>query len=227
MSFFFPAVALFVAVLDWIAAVKNLRRLEYFAKPGVMIVLLAWLWQVNRFGGWLLPFSLGVFFSMWGDIFLMLPRERFIAGLVSFLLAHIAYLVGLNLSPPPLNLASAILVVLIIPVMVSLYRRIAAGLEASGQSRLKTPVLVYSIVISLMLLSALLTLVRPTSEWSTAASLSISAGALLFFISDSFLAWNKFVEPLSYGKLRVHLTYHLGQILIVMGAVLHFLSQQS
>jgi len=225
MSFVFPGIALLVAVVDWIAVAARSRTLEYVAKPGVMVVLLAWLWQVSGFQGSLLPFALGVFFSLWGDVFLMLPRERFVAGLVSFLLAHIAYLIGFNLTPPPLNLAAAVLVVLVAPVGVRLYRRIAAGLDASGRSRLKTPVLIYSIVISLMLISALLTLVRPNSDWPTWAALAASAGALLFFLSDSFLAWNKFVEPLPYGKLGVHLTYHLGQILIVTGAVLHYLGR--
>jgi hypothetical protein len=42
-------------------------------------------------------------------------------------------------------------------------------------------------------------------------------------VSDSFLAWNKFVAPLPYGRLRVIVSYHVGQVLIVLGAALHFL----
>jgi uncharacterized membrane protein YhhN len=51
----------------------------------------------------------------------------------------------------------------------------------------------------------------------------VSAGALLFFISDTMLAWNKFVQRLKYGPLAVIVTYHIGQILIAVGAVLHYL----
>jgi uncharacterized membrane protein YhhN len=46
---------------------------------------------------------------------------------------------------------------------------------------------------------------------------------LLFFISDTTLAYNKFVAPLPNGRVIVMITYHLGQILIVLGAALRFL----
>jgi hypothetical protein len=65
-------------------------------------------------------------------------------------------------------------------------------------------------------------LIRP--DWSTGPALLSSAGALLFFASDGLLAWNKFVEKLRYGKLLVIITYHLGQVLIVLGAALHYLA---
>jgi uncharacterized membrane protein YhhN len=159
---------------------------------------------------------------MAGDIFLMLPRERFIGGLVAFLLAHVAYIVGFNLTPTANNLAGFVLAVLVALVFLRVYRRIAAGLDASGQIALKTPVLIYSLVISVMLLSALLTLAADT--WQAGAAILVSAGALLFFLSDTLLAWNKFVTPIKQGRLAVIITYHLGQILITVGATWHYLS---
>jgi len=222
MSYTLILLALVVAVVDWVAVQSENKPVEYIAKPGVMIVLFVWLWQVSSFKGPLLWFGLGLLFSMAGDIFLMLPKEQFILGLVAFLLAHLAYLVGFNQSPPPVNLASLVLVLVVGITAIQLYRRLADGLQSSGHPELKIPVLVYSIVISLMLISALFTLVR--SEWAEGPALLASGGALLFFLSDSFLGWNKFVAPLPYGKLRVIVTYHLGQILIVLGAALHFLA---
>lgn len=222
-SYFLLYVALGIALLDWIAVVKNWKRLEYFAKPGVMVVLLAWLWQATGFGGYLLWFALGVLLSLAGDVFLMLPREQFIAGLVSFLLAHIAYLIGFNMTLPALNLAGLIMAILVGLTARQVHRRIAAGLAASGNQGLQMPVLIYSIVISLMLLSALLTLTRPETSWLAWPALLASAGALLFFLSDTFLAWNKFVVRLPHGKLQVIVTYHLGQALIVLGAATNYL----
>lgn len=220
MSYFFLGLALAIAVVDWLATAKAWKALEYFAKPGVMVALLIWLWQISGMRGPIIWFAAGLIFSLAGDVFLMLPREQFIAGLISFLLAHLAYLAGFNTTLPPANLASLALLVLVALTGLQIYRRIAAGLAASGNQSLKPPVLVYSSVISLMTFSALLTLVRP--EWEALPALLASAGALLFFTSDSFLAWNKFVSPLPYGRLRVIVTYHLGQILIVLGATLHF-----
>lgn len=222
MSYLLIGVALLVAIADWVAVATQRKTLEYFAKPGVMLVLLIWLWQASGFSGSLIWFGLGLVFSMAGDIFLMLPRERFIAGLVAFLLAHVAYVVGFNQTPTAFNVAGFILAVLVTLVFLRVYRRIAAGLDASGQPALKTPVLIYSLVISVMLLSALLTLAADT--WQAGAAILVSAGALLFFLSDTLLAWNKFVTPLKWGRLAVIITYHLGQILITVGAAWHYLS---
>jgi len=219
MTFFF--LWLTIAVVDWIAVAKDWRKIDYFVKPGAILALLLWLALSGGLGGHLTWFALGLVCSLVGDVFLMLPRERFVAGLVAFLLAHLAYLVGFNPSLPPLNLASLILAPVPFVIASQIYRRIARGLEAGGQGRLKLPILAYMIVISLMLLSALLTLVRP--EWSAVAALSASGGALLFMLSDTLLAWNKFVAPLRHNRVLVRMSYHLGQLLITLGAMLHFL----
>lgn len=219
MSYNILWIALIIAGLDWLAVAIKWKPLEYIAKPGVMLALLAWLWIESGFSGPLAWFALGLVFSLAGDCFLMLPKEQFIAGLISFLLGHVAYVIGFNPNLPPVNLASIILAALVGLTAVQIYRRLAAGLEASGDSQLKAPVLAYTIVIGLMLLSALLTLVRP--EWLAGPALLVSSGALLFFISDSFLGWNKFVAPLQYGNLRVIITYHLGQGLLVLGAFMN------
>ena len=223
MTYLFLIIALVIAILDWLAVAYRWNKLEYFAKPGVMVALLVWLYQIGGLAGHLLWFGAGLLFSMAGDIFLMLPREQFIAGLVAFLIAHLAYLVGFNATLPPVTLASLLPALFVGFAGGQIYKRIAAGLEAKGEKQLKTPVFLYSAVISLMLLSALLTLVRGEGQWLTGPAILVSAGALLFFLSDSFLAWNKFVAPLPFGRLRVIVTYHLGQALIVLGAALNFI----
>lgn len=214
-------IALLLACADWLAVARGWTRLGYFTKPAVMVALLAWLGQTGGLSGQLIWFAAGLLLSMLGDIFLMLPREQFIAGLIAFLLAHLAYLAGFNAGLPPMELTGLVLALLVGLTAAQIYRRILAGLKASGKLSYKYPILIYSTVISLMLLSALLTLVRP--EWRATPALLASAGALLFFLSDTFLAWNKFVAPLPAGRLRVRVTYHLGQALILLGAVLHFL----
>ena len=222
MYFLLIWVALAIAVVDWIAVAKGWRKVVYFTKPAVIVALLAWLWQASAFSGHLVWFAIGLACSLVGDVFLILPHEQFIPALVSFLIALLAYLVGFNPSLPPLHAATLILLLLVALASSAVYRRIAAGLQASGQAGLKPPVLVYSIVMSLMLLSALVTLVRP--EWNALNALLASTGALLFYASDTMLAWNKFVAPIRNGHLWTIVTYHLGQTLIVLGATAHFLS---
>jgi uncharacterized membrane protein YhhN len=80
---------------------------------------------------------------------------------------------------------------------------------------------VYTIVISVMLFSAMLTLLG--EKWISTQALTVCAGAALFFLSDAILAWNKFVSPIRYGRLMNMVSYHLGQLLIALGAAQHFL----
>lgn len=221
MSYTWILIALVLAALDWIAVARRAKPLEYAAKPGVMLALLLWLAANGGLQGALLWFALGILFSLAGDVFLMLPRVRFIPGLVAFLLAHLAYTAGFTPDLPPLNLPALIVALLIAGVAGSVYPRIAAGLERSGRAGLKTPVFLYTVVISLMLLAALYTLIRP--EWGPLPALAASAGALLFYLSDTLLAWNRFVAPLRFGKLPEIIAYHTGQILLVLGAGLHYL----
>jgi uncharacterized membrane protein YhhN len=222
MNYNWLAFAAIIALLEWIAVERQVRPLEYFAKPGAILALIIWLWQASGFQGYTLWLSLGLMLSLAGDVILLLPGDPLIPGLVAFLLAHIAYIIGFNASPPPVNLPAFVILLAVFLAVIPIYRGIAAGLHTSGQTSLRLPVLAYAIVISLMLLSALLTLVRP--EWQPATALMAGVGALSFFISDSILAWARFVAPLPHGRLIVMVTYHIGQALIVLGCTLHYLA---
>jgi uncharacterized membrane protein YhhN len=222
MYFSLLGIALFIAMIDWFAVAKDLTGLRYFSKPGVMIALLVWIALTSGFTNPMSWFALAIFFSLGGDVFLLLPEKVFIAGLISFLFAHIAYIIGLNQTLPPFNLVTLILLSIIAMTAAGLYWRIASGLSSGRNNKLRLPVLIYVIVISLMVFSALVTLARPDSQWKPYPALLVSAGALLFFISDASLAWDRFVEKLPYGSLQVITTYHLGQISIILGTLLQF-----
>lgn len=221
MSYTLLWIVLLIAFVDWLAVAKQWKKLEYLAKPGVMVALLFWLWSVGGLQGHLLWFAVGIVFSLAGDIFLILPRNLFIPGLVSFLLAHVTYIVGFNATLPPVNVASLIVAAMVAVVAARICQRVTAGLIAKKQYALQKPVLTYVTVISLMVVSALLTLVR--AEWGSWPALLVSGGALLFFISDGLLAWNMFVASIAHGNSKVIVTYHLGQVGIILGAALHFL----
>lgn len=223
MKFSLLLIALGLAVLDWTAALIDRRRLRLFSKPMVMLAILGWLWSIDGLMGHLLWFEIGIFFSLAGDVLLVLPKEQFMAGLIAFLLAHIAYIIGLNPTSPPTGLAPLIIMAIAVLAASGFYQRIGQALTLKGHEKLKLPVLIYTSVISIMLISALMTLIRPDTEWPVAPALLVSAGALLFFISDATLAWNKFVERISRADLKVIVAYHLGQVGIVLGAALQFL----
>ncbi|MBW8011216.1 MAG: lysoplasmalogenase [Chloroflexi bacterium] len=223
--------ALALALLDWIAVARSNTRLGYITRPGVMLAMLAGLWVSADLTSLsahpealpLLWFAWGLVFSLAGDVLLMLPRQQFIGGLVAFLLAHLAYILGfggLGYSHG-LILPWVIITLLVVVVGSRVYLKIATGLRDSGEQKLQVPVAGYSLVISAMLVAALSSLIN--AHWEFGHAYLVSAGALLFYISDIILGWDRFVEPLPHAKLKVAVMYHLGQFGLVLGAALHYL----
>ncbi len=221
MSYRFLWLAFIIAPLDWLSVSKDWRKIEYLAKPAVILALLAWLGINNGVSGEMIWFEYGLFFSLIGDVCLLFPKKLFVAGLVFFLLTQIMYTLAFNPTLPPVNIASMILAALVGITTAHVYKRISAGLAKSGQDNLKIPFLIYSIAISLMLLSATLTLIRPS--WEACLAILVSSGAILFFISDLILSWNRYVNPIPNGRLLTIVPYHLGQFGIMIGAALHYL----
>ena len=76
--------SLSIAAIDWLAVAKSWKRIEFIAKPLMMVFLLAWLASFSALPGPLLHsplfkssllwFALALVFSLAGDVFLMLPR---------------------------------------------------------------------------------------------------------------------------------------------------------
>ena len=70
---------------------------------------------------------------------------------------------------------------------------------------LALPVSMYIGVISLMVASAIGT-----------ENLVAIAGATLFYVSDALIAWNRFIQEYPWGRVAIMVTYHLGQIGLVL-----------
>ena len=220
MNIFLIAAFGFAALEAW-ALWKNNPRLEVVAKPAVMVALFFWLWTSAGLNGALLWFGLGILFSLVGDVLLMISLDRlFLPGLAAFLLAHLAYLVGFNTPLPALSSWGLILAFIIGLSGVRIMRRIIAPLAAQGQASLRFPIIVYGLVISLMLLSAMLKLTD--ISWDAVAALLVALGAFLFYMSDIILAWMKFIAPIHNGRIYNILAYHLGQIALIAGVVVQF-----
>ena len=213
--------ALVFAGLEAMAVLKNLRNIEYVAKPGVMAFLFLWLSTSAGLQGNLFWFGIGLLCSMLGDVFLLVPQDRFfIPGLVAFLFTHICYLIGFQEQLTHPTAWSLILIVVILFSGVRLLRRIVSAMQARREQSLVKPVVFYGLLISLMLAAAMSTLSDPA--WNAGAALLVSAGALLFWVSDLMLAWNKFVSPLQIGHIVIIVTYHLGQIGLIGGIISQF-----
>jgi len=207
------------AALEALALWREWDRLEYFAKPAVMLCLFVWLYLSTALKGNLLWFGVGILFSLAGDVLLMISLERmFLFGLGAFLLAHFSYILGFKDQFMTASGGSFLLVVILAVSAARIMRRIVGAMRAKGRNRLVIPVIVYSAVISVMLFAAMSTIFDPA--WKTGASFFVSLGAFLFYISDLILAWNKFVAPVRNGRIFNIAAYHLGQIGLIAGIII-------
>ena len=217
----FWVIALMFAALELLTLWKKWLRLEYLAKPAVMLVLFLWLWISIGLSGAPLWFGIGILLSLTGDVLLMISLDRFfLAGLMVFLLAHVAYLIGFNTPVPEISAWGFILAIMVGLGSMRIVRRILIALTANGQVRMRAPIIIYGTVISLMLLSAMMKLTDLT--WNTGAAALVGVGAFLFYISDIILAWNKFVSPIQHGRIYNIGAYHLGQIALIAGVIAQF-----
>jgi uncharacterized membrane protein YhhN len=209
------------AILEALALSKNWARVEYIAKPAVMIILFVWLWTSVGLNGSLLWFGLGILFSLMGDVLLMISLDKmFLVGLIAFLLAHMAYIIGFNIPLPVFSGWGIVFAVMVGLGGTRIIRRILDALAAKKQANMRTPIIAYSLIISLMLLSAMMKLSDMT--WNPNAAALVSMGAFLFYISDIILAWHRFVAPIQNGRIYNIAAYHLGQISLIAGVILQF-----
>lgn len=209
------------ALLDWVACWKEWPKLLYVAKPATLIFLALWSFQTSGWTGGMLWFGIGLICSLIGDVALMLNPRFFLAGLFAFLVAHIMYLIGFNQIPAPFTIGVAFLAILVGWMASKIFKRIRGGILAKpGGKRVMIPIFLYGSMLTLMMLSAVITLHRP--EWIKEAAIPAAVGGILFFISDSMLGTDRFVKKIPHGRFLVHVTYHLGQISLIAGAMIHF-----
>ena len=149
----------------------------------------------------------GLVCSLAGDVFLMLPRERFVAGLLSFLFAHLFYIAAFVSGGAGASSWSAWAGAALLAYGASMLRLLWPRLGS-----LKAPVLVYVGVILLMVWLALGRWLGAQAPGSGLAA----AGALLFAASDSLLAWNRFRGEFASAPAIILVTYFPAQLLIAL-----------
>ncbi|ORX96267.1 YhhN-domain-containing protein [Basidiobolus meristosporus CBS 931.73] len=160
--------------------------------------------------------TFGLFASALGDVFLELDNDKyFVHGLGSFLLGHLFYIGVFSVSSVPgcrpvsrgKKLFSG---VILASFYVSIFFNILLpNLRKTGREDFIFPVAFYALVIVGMTWCAY---IRGESRGFV--------GAGMFVISDFLLAWNKFVQPISYGHRYVMATYYMAQLLITLSSTI-------
>lgn len=156
----------------------------------------------SHYRRWMLA---GIACSLAGDVLLMLPGDLFVPGLLAFLLAHACFIAAF--------LGDSRFAVPAWPLVACL----AYGatnltlLWGAIGAPLRMPVLVYVAVLAAMggqAVARALAFARRGDTQAPAARLA-ARGALVFMLSDSLLAWDRFRGPLPGASLWVLAAYYL------------------
>ena len=188
---------------------RDLRGVYLFKPLTTILIIVAALWlfapAMRRYQEVVL---LGLALSLAGDVFLMLPGNKFLWGLASFLCAHVAYVWAFTLG---VGFAPAQLVWLApfaffgLMVVVFLWR----GLHGAV---LRGAVVAYVAVIVVMAWRAAVRAQSSVVPYPSAVT--ALAGACLFLASDSILAIDRFRRPFRLAQPVVFATYWAAQLLI-------------
>lgn len=191
---------------DYVGAAQQV----YLFKPLSTILVIAILFPAVRQAGdtYARFVALGLLFSLAGDVFLMLPRERFVAGLASFLVAHLWYIGAFtrdggfsrhSSTALPLVALGVILMSLLWPFL----------------GALRLPVTAYMLVILAMAWQALERSRQDTHDGAWWAAV----GAVLFVASDATLGLARFRADFAGSRTLVLGTYYLAQWMIATSAL--------
>ena len=211
-------ILLFAVILigDLIGIQLNNNPVQSFLKPLIITTLIGYFdSQFNSITKGLAKWVLfALLFSLLGDVLLMFQEKNsifFLLGLSAFLIAHIFYIIFFHNVRVKENVKGKpwLLVVAVI------YYAALINLLSPYLADMKIPVLIYGVVISFMFMLAMHMLFiknKPAGQW-------MMVGALLFVLSDSILAINKFYQPFEAAGVLIMLTYGLAQLFIVEGAI--------
>lgn len=212
-----------IVVLDLIGELTQIKWIDYSFKPLIMIWIATYFltFAVNADKIVLRLAIIAFIFSWFGDIFLMFHQQFifFILGLASFLVAQIVYtflfLQTIKLSGKIsfLKKRPYFLFFYIVYGLV-IYRFLFPHLDTV----LQIAVLVYMLAILSMSAMAL-------NRFGNGHPLSFTlvfTGSVLFVISDSLIAVNRFVINIPYEGLFVMSTYISAQYLIMRGILKQF-----
>ncbi len=217
MKLVFYLVPMLVVVLSLLlrAGFLERRRQVYLLKPLstllVIAVALLSLLEPEKNLAYTIGVSIGLVLSLGGDIALMFEgrRDAFALGLGFFLLAHVAYTIVFSLLGR-VSVWDSLSIAILLATAVMFY-----ALMRPNLGKMRVPVIIYMIVISLMVSRATSTLASPVF-CSVQASMII-VGAVLFYLSDAILAANRFWKPWRYRRVGL-IPYYIGQFLIALAA---------
>jgi uncharacterized membrane protein YhhN len=208
LTIILSALALISAILYLQAIYRENQQQVYLFKPFTTILILTIAVvaadPVSSFYKWAIV--AGLVFSLGGDIFLILPQNRFLLGLVSFLLAHIVFTLAFA-SVEGFYTSLWVFVPLLAAGAVIFF-----GLIWPYLGKYKIPAAIYTIVIFIMAWQAAGYRIQAGNR----SSLLVLIGSILFIFSDMVLTMNRFRSPIRNARLIYMPAYYAALWLFAM-----------
>ncbi len=208
-----------IVVVELTGRFMDRIQLEYMVKPLIMIWIATYFLLSKQKKQFTIPVLIAFFFSWVGDNFLMFSGNNelfFFAGVGGFFVAQLTYIYTFS-TFSEINVRGPIQKnrLLIIPFLVyvaGIYLLLFPGLEGL----MKPIILVYALSLMGMSMMAL----NRKGRVGQASFRLVFFGSLLFLISDSMIALNKFYHEFALAGFWIMITYIAAQYLIMRGLIL-------
>lgn len=195
---------LLVSIADVVAVYLDNSYFQMIFKTLIIPSLLAWyVTQSSRVNP---LFVIALVFSFIGDVLLLDKINYFIFGIGAFLITQLIYV--LLFSKDLGNASWKNKLLSIFPFLI--FYSVLISILKPALNDLLIPVSIYGFVISVFGMVALLKYLHHKNT----CNLLLLQGAVLFIISDSMIALNKFYEEQSFYPVSIMITYVLAQYLI-------------
>jgi len=199
------------SILDIIGIIFSIQILVYIFKPLIILSLLfLYVFSLPKRLKW---YVMALELCFFGDVFLMFSGELFfIAGLASFLIAHVLFIKIVISRIKEFNflkvLSSAIPFLAVFSLLIFILKE--------SLHEMLWPVIIYGLTIATFGIVSLISYLETKSN----KSIWMLIGASLFMVSDSLLAINKFYNPAHVLEVIVMATYVLAQYFIFRSMIL-------
>lgn len=209
-------VYLVISGVNLVAQIIPSAELNSYTKPLLMPLLMFYVYRSNlgNVTARVLLLSLALLLSWLGDIALMYQGDTkyFLIGIGFFLLAQITYIIVLNKSIDQKLTFNTLKVLPFVVYGIGLF-----SLLIPNAGDFQIPIFIYGMVILIMVSTA-----RLREGLTSKISYRLAVyGSLLFVISDSLIAINKFYIEIPQAGFLIMITYIAAQLLLVKGVLLH------
>jgi uncharacterized membrane protein YhhN len=208
-----------IVIIELTGRLMDNIQMEYFVKPLIMIWMAVYFLLYKKKSSFTVLVLVAFFFSWMGDNFLMLSGKNelfFFAGVGGFFFAQLSYIYtftkfsekggrGKLQKNPWLSL-------LFLAYVAGMLALLLPGLEGL----MKPIITIYALSLILMSMMAL----NRSGRVGAMSFKLVFFGSILFLISDSMIAFNKFHSEIPLAGFLIMITYIAAQYLIMRGLIL-------